>query len=51
MQSCLDLAAHFVVDHAQQFGSQLKAIGIPEVGYTRSTFETPDIGCPTQSAN
>jgi NADPH2:quinone reductase len=29
----LDLGAHFVVDHTQPFGPQLKAIGIPEVGY------------------
>jgi NADPH2:quinone reductase len=32
-QWCLDLGAHFLVDHTQPFGPQLKAISIPEVGY------------------
>ena len=30
-QWCLDLGAHFLVDHTQPFGPQLIAIGIPEV--------------------
>ena len=30
---CLDLGAHFVVDHTKPFGPQLKAIGVPEVNY------------------
>jgi len=32
-QWCHDRGAHFVVDHTRPFGPQLKAIGIPEVGY------------------
>jgi hypothetical protein len=30
---CLDLGAHFVMDHSKPFGPQLSAIGIAEVGY------------------
>jgi NADPH:quinone reductase len=32
-QWCLDLGAHFVVDHREAFPPQLKAIGLPEVEY------------------
>lgn len=42
---CLDLGAHFVIDHRKPFAPQLKAIGIPEVEYIASLTAT-DIHYP-----
>lgn len=42
---CLDLGAHFVIDHCKPFGPQLKAIGVPEVEYIASLTAT-DIHYP-----
>jgi zinc-binding alcohol dehydrogenase family protein len=39
-QWCRDLGAHHVIDHAQSFAEQLKAIGIPEVEYIASLTGT-----------
>ena len=37
---CLDLGAHFVIDHSRPFAPQLKEIGIPEVEYITSLTAT-----------